>query len=92
MASDSFIDKNAVFKRLKAKKHRVKQSIKVPMISNKLADIPPDDYSLKKYGQKQIKGSPHPSRIPGHWVEPPPLAGEIWAAYLVPQKLNHPTM
>ncbi|CAN1342407.1 Probable WRKY transcription factor 21 [Linum perenne] len=41
-------------------KHRVKRSIKVPAISNKLADIPPDDYSWRKYGQKPIKGSPHP--------------------------------
>ncbi|CAH9053925.1 unnamed protein product [Cuscuta europaea] len=26
----------------------------------KLADIPPDDFSWRKYGQKPIKGSPHP--------------------------------
>ncbi|KAE8708137.1 putative WRKY transcription factor 21 [Hibiscus syriacus] len=39
---------------------RVKKSIKVPAISNKLADIPSDDYSWRKYGQKPIKGSPHP--------------------------------
>ncbi|RYR01035.1 hypothetical protein Ahy_B06g079899 [Arachis hypogaea] len=45
----------------KKRKHRVKRSIKVPAISNKLADIPPDDYSWRKYGQKPIKGSPHPS-------------------------------
>ncbi|KAG4193262.1 hypothetical protein ERO13_A07G210000v2 [Gossypium hirsutum] len=44
----------------KRRKHRVKRSIKVPAISNKLADIPPDDYSWRKYGQKPIKGSPHP--------------------------------
>lgn len=42
------------------RKHRVKRQIKVPAISNKLADIPPDDYSWRKYGQKPIKGSPHP--------------------------------
>lgn len=42
------------------RKHRVKRSIKVPAISSKLADIPPDDYSWRKYGQKPIKGSPHP--------------------------------
>lgn len=42
------------------RKHRVKTSIKVPAISNKLADIPPDEYSWRKYGQKPIKGSPHP--------------------------------
>ncbi|KAK8635838.1 hypothetical protein V6N13_004553 [Hibiscus sabdariffa] len=41
-------------------KHRIKRSIKVPAISNKLAEIPPDDYSWRKYGQKPIKGSPHP--------------------------------
>ncbi|KAJ8425665.1 hypothetical protein Cgig2_015333 [Carnegiea gigantea] len=41
-------------------KHRVKRSIKVPAVSNKLADIPPDEYSWRKYGQKPIKGSPHP--------------------------------
>ncbi|THF94014.1 hypothetical protein TEA_020423 [Camellia sinensis var. sinensis] len=44
----------------KKRKHRVKRSIRVPAISNKLADIPPDDYSWRKYGQKPIKGSPHP--------------------------------
>ncbi|KAL0370463.1 UNVERIFIED_CONTAM: putative WRKY transcription factor 21 [Sesamum angustifolium] len=44
----------------KRRKHRVKRSIKVPAISNKLADIPPDEYSWRKYGQKPIKGSPHP--------------------------------
>uniref|UniRef100_A0A7N0R9Z9 WRKY domain-containing protein n=1 Tax=Kalanchoe fedtschenkoi TaxID=63787 RepID=A0A7N0R9Z9_KALFE len=44
----------------KKRKHRVKRSIKVPAISNKLADIPPDDYSWRKYGQKPIKGSPYP--------------------------------
>jgi hypothetical protein len=32
----------------------------VPAISNKIADIPPDEYSWRKYGQKPIKGSPHP--------------------------------
>jgi hypothetical protein len=44
----------------KKRKHRVKRSIKVPAISNKLADIPADEYSWRKYGQKPIKGSPHP--------------------------------
>ncbi|XP_071723423.1 probable WRKY transcription factor 21 [Rutidosis leptorrhynchoides] len=44
----------------KKRKHRVKRTIKVPAVSNKLADIPPDDYSWRKYGQKPIKGSPHP--------------------------------
>jgi hypothetical protein len=44
----------------KKRKHRIKRTIKVPAISNKLADIPPDDYSWRKYGQKPIKGSPHP--------------------------------
>ncbi|BBN03844.1 protein MpWRKY1 [Marchantia polymorpha subsp. ruderalis] len=44
----------------KRRKQRVKKIIKVPAISSKLADIPPDDYSWRKYGQKPIKGSPHP--------------------------------
>ncbi|CAN1271218.1 Probable WRKY transcription factor 74 [Linum perenne] len=42
------------------RKLRVKRSIKVPAISNKVADIPPDEYSWRKYGQKPIKGSPYP--------------------------------
>ncbi|KAE8670954.1 putative WRKY transcription factor 74 [Hibiscus syriacus] len=46
----------------KRRKLRIKRSIKVPAISNKVADIPPDEYSWRKYGQKPIKGSPHPSR------------------------------
>ncbi|KAL8159587.1 hypothetical protein V2J09_001124 [Rumex salicifolius] len=44
----------------KRRKLRVKRSIKVPAISNKIADIPPDEYSWRKYGQKPIKGSPFP--------------------------------
>lgn len=44
----------------KKRKHKVKRSIKIPAISNKLADIPSDEYSWRKYGQKPIKGSPHP--------------------------------
>ncbi|KAK9691733.1 hypothetical protein RND81_09G215500 [Saponaria officinalis] len=44
----------------KKRKTRVKRSIKVPAISNKVADIPPDEFSWRKYGQKPIKGSPHP--------------------------------
>ncbi|KDP41693.1 hypothetical protein JCGZ_16100 [Jatropha curcas] len=44
----------------KKRKSRVKRVIRVPAISNKMADIPPDEYSWRKYGQKPIKGSPHP--------------------------------
>lgn len=44
----------------KKRKSRVKTVIRIPAISSKLADIPPDDYSWRKYGQKPIKGSPHP--------------------------------
>ncbi|XP_075506074.1 putative WRKY transcription factor 11 [Primulina tabacum] len=44
----------------KKKKLRVKKTIRVPAISSKVADIPADDYSWRKYGQKPIKGSPYP--------------------------------
>nr|QGQ64083.1 WRKY transcription factor 60 [Santalum album] len=44
----------------KRKKMRTKRVIRVPAISMKMADIPPDDFSWRKYGQKPIKGSPHP--------------------------------
>ncbi|KAK6923077.1 Zn-cluster domain [Dillenia turbinata] len=44
----------------KKRKLRLKRVIRVPAISLKMADIPPDDYSWRKYGQKPIKGSAHP--------------------------------
>ncbi|XP_062184603.1 WRKY transcription factor WRKY51-like [Phragmites australis] len=44
----------------KRRKHRVKHTIRVPAISPKVADIPADEYSWRKYGQKPIKGSPYP--------------------------------
>ncbi|GAB4854019.1 WRKY Transcription Factor [Ancistrocladus abbreviatus] len=44
----------------KRTKLRVKKSIRVPAISSKIADIPADEYSWRKYGQKPIKGSPYP--------------------------------
>ncbi|KAK4488406.1 hypothetical protein RD792_004169 [Penstemon davidsonii] len=44
----------------KRRKLRMKRVIRVPAISLKMSDIPPDDYSWRKYGQKPIKGSPHP--------------------------------
>lgn len=44
----------------KRRKSRVKRVERVPAISLKMADIPPDDFSWRKYGQKPIKGSPHP--------------------------------
>ncbi|XP_009600318.1 probable WRKY transcription factor 11 [Nicotiana tomentosiformis] len=42
------------------RKYRVKKVIRVPAVSSKIADIPADDYSWRKYGQKPIKGSPYP--------------------------------
>ncbi|CAL9155343.1 unnamed protein product [Musa hybrid cultivar] len=44
----------------KKKKTRVKRTIRVPAISLRNADIPSDEYSWRKYGQKPIKGSPYP--------------------------------
>ncbi|KAK7388166.1 hypothetical protein VNO78_22974 [Psophocarpus tetragonolobus] len=44
----------------KRRKSRVKRMIRVPAISSKIADIPADEYSWRKYGQKPIKGSPYP--------------------------------
>ncbi|KAA8525767.1 hypothetical protein F0562_007622 [Nyssa sinensis] len=44
----------------KKRKSRVKNTIRVPAISSKIADIPQDEYSWRKYGQKPIKGSQYP--------------------------------
>ncbi|XWS47897.1 hypothetical protein CRYUN_Cryun13aG0025300 [Craigia yunnanensis] len=46
----------------KAKKGRngVRKVIRVPAISSMIADIPPDEYSWRKFGQKLILGSPYP--------------------------------
>ncbi|GLT74707.1 hypothetical protein SLA2020_464900 [Shorea laevis] len=44
----------------KRRKNRVKKEVRVPAISSKIADIPADEYSWRKYGQKPIKGSPYP--------------------------------
>ena len=42
------------------RKSRVKRTIRVPAVSSKAADMPPDEFSWRKYGQKPIKGSPYP--------------------------------
>eukprot|EP00250_Pteridium_aquilinum_P004773 c1497_g1_i1 orf=528-1805(-) len=44
----------------KRRKSRSKRVVMVPFISSKMADIPTDEFSWRKYGQKPIKGSPHP--------------------------------
>lgn len=44
----------------KKRKMRLKRVVRVAAISLKMADIPTDEYSWRKYGQKPIKGSPHP--------------------------------
>ncbi|XVE97273.1 hypothetical protein REPUB_Repub03eG0005900 [Reevesia pubescens] len=57
----------------KRRKNRVKKVIRVPAISSKIADIPADEYSWRKYGQKPIKGSPTggPSEGQGGALDPP---------------------
>ncbi|KAL4336297.1 hypothetical protein GQ457_07G043690 [Hibiscus cannabinus] len=47
-------------KKTEVSKNRLKKVIRVPAISSKIADIPSDEYSWRKYGQKRIKGSPYP--------------------------------
>ncbi|CAD5168602.1 unnamed protein product [Musa acuminata subsp. malaccensis] len=44
----------------KSRKNRDKRTVRVPAISSRNADIPADDHSWRKYGQKPIKGSPYP--------------------------------
>ncbi|KAL4303671.1 hypothetical protein GQ457_10G000180 [Hibiscus cannabinus] len=44
----------------KRRKDKVKKVIRIAAISSKMADIPADEYSWRKYGQKPIKGSPYP--------------------------------
>ncbi|PIA27157.1 hypothetical protein AQUCO_08300093v1 [Aquilegia coerulea] len=44
----------------KRRKRGVKKVVKIPLISLKMAEIPSDDFSWRKYGQKSIQGSPHP--------------------------------
>ncbi|KAG6470761.1 probable WRKY transcription factor 17 [Zingiber officinale] len=44
----------------KSKKNRDKTTVRLPAISSRNADIPADEYSWRKYGQKPIKGSPYP--------------------------------
>lgn len=44
----------------KKRRSKVKSVLRVPAISMRLSDIPADEYSWRKYGQKPIKGSPHP--------------------------------
>ncbi|CAN1163937.1 Probable WRKY transcription factor 7 [Linum perenne] len=44
----------------KKRKSRMRRVVRIPAISSKMADIPADEYSWRKYGQKPIKGSPHP--------------------------------
>lgn len=42
------------------RKNRIKRTIRAPAVSSKVSDIPADEYSWRKYGQKPIKGSPYP--------------------------------
>ncbi|CAK8568747.1 unnamed protein product [Lathyrus sativus] len=45
---------------IKKRKNRMKRTLRVPAVSSRIADIPADEYSWRKYGQKPIKGSPYP--------------------------------
>ncbi|XP_074580705.1 WRKY transcription factor WRKY51-like [Curcuma longa] len=42
------------------KRSRDRKTVRVPAISSRNADIPADEYTWRKYGQKPIKGSPYP--------------------------------
>jgi hypothetical protein len=44
----------------KKRKHRARYTVRVAAVSSRAADIPGDEYSWRKYGQKPIKGSPYP--------------------------------
>lgn len=44
----------------KRRKSKIRRVVKVASVSSKMADIPTDEFSWRKYGQKPIKGSPHP--------------------------------
>ncbi|KAJ8561286.1 hypothetical protein K7X08_027476 [Anisodus acutangulus] len=44
----------------KKRKSRVKKVIRILAISSRIADIPGDEFSWRKYGQKPIKGSAYP--------------------------------
>ncbi|RZR95313.1 hypothetical protein BHM03_00024145 [Ensete ventricosum] len=44
----------------KKRKNREKRTVRVPVVCSRDADLPADEYSWRKYGQKFIKGSPYP--------------------------------
>ncbi|RWR83000.1 putative WRKY transcription factor 7 [Cinnamomum micranthum f. kanehirae] len=44
----------------KKRKSRGKRAVRVAAVSSKMGDVPPDEFSGKKYGQKPIKESPQP--------------------------------
>ncbi|CAN4105216.1 unnamed protein product [Withania somnifera] len=44
----------------KKRKLRARKVIRIPAISPRIADIPGDEFSWRKYGQKPIKGSAYP--------------------------------
>ncbi|KAJ4952749.1 hypothetical protein NE237_029581 [Protea cynaroides] len=62
----------------KRRKSRVKRMVRIPAISLKIADIPTNKYSWRKYGQKPIKGSPSKHHV---LSSSSPFVAVCWCSY-----------
>ncbi|KAH7432846.1 hypothetical protein KP509_07G043200 [Ceratopteris richardii] len=58
----SYSDGGSIKCHCATKRRKLKNKVvkRVPAISDKIAEIPADEYCWRKYGQKPIKGSPYP--------------------------------